>query len=318
MKKIKIVGALIFTLSLTLAALFNYSSKEATIHSNIIEAMNEQKDFTQEISKNIFYIYKNQNDSIQTLDLLIKKFLNNVKNREEDLKNSKKIIKLWNTFYLYVQQFRDQIKNKSIYSNIILEKSVKDIYNTNLELIVEFDYIIDKEQKEYSRKQNIYKAIQYLLFITLTLLLLYMFTQIKSVISFVQKFISTSKAVILSSSIRDLKPMEISDTTGDISEAKNNFNTLVKEINDSISNAANSLEYSSKSIGTLEQNIEDLIELIYAMSENTRNKELRKKEDAVIQSLEELSTASKKLEALKDDLKSLITYSKETKLKNNN
>jgi len=54
------------------------------------------------------------------------------------------------------------------------------------------------------------------------------------------------------------------------------------------------------------------------MNENTRDKELRKKEDAVIQSLEELSTASKKLEALKDDLKSLITYSKETKLKNNN
>jgi hypothetical protein len=259
MKKIKIVGALIFALSLILASLFNYSSKEATTHANIINTINEQKDFTQEISKNIFYIYKNQNDSIQTLDLLIKKFLNNMKNREEELKNSKKIIKLWNTFYLYVQQFRDQIKNKSIYSNIILEKSVKDIYNTNLELIVEFEYIIDKKQKEYNKKQNIYKAVQYLLFITLTLLLLYMFTQIKSIIAFVQKFVSTSKAIILSSSIRELKPMEIEHTIDDISEAKNNFNILVKEINDSISNAANSLEYSSKSIGTLEQNIEVLI-----------------------------------------------------------
>jgi len=318
MKKIKIVGALIFILSITLALLFIHTSKEIANHNSIVNTINEQKDFTQEISKNIFYIYKNQSNSTQTLDDSIKKFLQNMKSREHYSQNSTQIIKLWNTFYLHVQHFRDQIKNKSIYSNILIEKSIKNIYNTNLELIIEFDNIITTKQKNFNNRQNIYKIVQYMLFGILVLLLLYVFTQIKIIMTFVQKFLSTSKSIIKNSSIRELKPIEIDNAISDISQAKNNFNTLVKEINSSISYASDSIEHSCKSIEIVEQNIEDLVELIYTMSETARDKELRKKEDAVIQSLEELSTATRKLKNLKDDLDNLISHSIQTKLKNSN
>jgi methyl-accepting chemotaxis protein len=318
MKKIKIVGALIFILSITLALLFIHTSKEIANHNSIVNTINEQKDFTQEISKNIFYIYKNQSNSTQTLDDSIKKFLQNMKSREHYSQNSTQIIKLWNTFYLHVQHFRDQIKNKSIYSNILIEKSIKNIYNTNLELIIEFDNIITTKQKKFNNRQNIYKIVQYMLFGILVLLLLYVFTQIKIIMTFVQKFLSTSKSIIKNSSIRELKPIEIDNTISDISQAKNNFNTLVIEINSSISYASHSIEHSCKSIEIVEQNIEDLVELIYTMNETARDKELRKKEDAVIQSLEELSTTTRKLKNLKDDLDNLISHSVQTKLKNNN
>ncbi|MDP2894235.1 MAG: hypothetical protein Q8N78_07730 [Sulfurimonas sp.] len=318
MKKIKIVGALIFILSITLALLFIHTSKEITNHNSIVNTINEQKNFTQEISKNIFYIYKNQSNSTQTLDDSIKKFLQNMKSREHYSQNSTQIIKLWNTFYLHVQHFRDQIKNKSIYSNILIEKSIKNIYNTNLELIIEFDNIITTKQKNFNNRQNIYKIVQYMLFGILVLLLLYVFTQIKIIMTFVQKFLSTSKSIIKNSSIRELKPIEVDNTISDISQAKNNFNTLVEEINSSISYASDSIEHSCKSIEIVEQNIEDLVELIYTMSETARDKELRKKEDAVIQSLEELSTATRKLKNLKDDLDNLISHSVQTKLKNSN
>jgi len=318
MKKIKIIGALIFILSITLALLFSHTSKEIADYSNIVNTINEQKDFTQEISKNIFYIYRNQSNSTQTLDDSIKKFLQNMKNKEHYSQNSTQIIKLWNTFYLHVQHFRDQIKNKSIYSNILIEKSIKDIYNTNLELIIEFDSIITTKQKNFNNRQNIYKIVQYMLFGILVLLLLYIFTQIKIIMTFVQKFLSASKSIIKNSSIRELKPIEIDNTISDISQAKNNFNALVIEINNSISYASNSIEHSCKSIEIVEQNIEDLVELIYTMNETARDKELRKKEDAIIQSLEELSTATRKLKNLKDDLDSLISHSVQTKLKNNN
>lgn len=318
MKKIKIVGALIFILSITLALLFIHTSKEIANHNSIVNTINEQKDFTQEISKNIFYIYKNQSNSTQTLDDSIRKFLQNMKSREHYSQNSTQIIKLWNTFYLHVQHFRDQIKNKSIYSNILIEKSIKNIYNTNLELIIEFDNIITTKQKNFNNRQNIYKIVQYMLFGILVLLLLYVFTQIKIIMTFVQKFLSTSKSIIKNSSIRELKPIEIDNAISDISQAKNNFNTLVEEINSSISYASNSIEHSCKSIEIVEQNIEDLVELIYTMNETTRDKELRKKEDAVIQSLEELSTATRKLKYLKDDLDNLISHSVQTKLKNSN
>lgn len=316
MKKIKIVGALIFMLFITLAFIFNYSLKENISHNNIIDTINEQKNFTQEISKNIFYIYKNQNRSTDKLDLSTKEFILNMKNREEDLKNSEKVVKLWNLFYLYVQNFRDQIKNKSMYSNIILEKSVKDIYNMNLELMIEFDTIVTAKQKEFNNRQNIYKAIQYTLFTLLISLLLYIFTQLNTVMTFMQKFLSTSKIIIKNSSIRELKPIELNDAISDISEAKDNFNKLVEEINSSIIFANNSIEHSYKSVEIVEQHIEDLIELIYIMNENVRDKELRKKEDAVIQSLEELSATTKKLKDLRVDLDSLISYSNQNRIKN--
>ena len=60
----------------------------------------------------------------------------------------------------------------------------------------------------------------------------------------------------------------------------------------------------------LEQHIEELVELIYTMNENSRDKELRKKEDAVIQSLEELSSTARGLKNLKNDLDNLISHQK--------
>lgn len=306
MKKIKVAGALIFILSITLATLFNLTSKKALSHNTLIGIINEQKNFTQEISKNIFYIYKNQIDSTKTLDDSIRLFLNNMSTKE-DIYTNDEIIKLWNSFYLHVQQFRDQINSKSIYSTILLEKSVKNIYNTNLKLILEFDKIIKQKQIDFDKEQKIYKIIQYSLFAILILLLLYIFSEIKHIISFIQKFISASKTIISSSSIKELKPIEIKDTGSDVSQAKNNFNSLVEKINNSIKYSTNSIEHSYKSLEIVEQNIEDLVELIYTMNEKSRDKELRKKEDAIIQSLEELASTTKKLKNLKSDLDDLIS-----------
>lgn len=310
MKKIKIVGALIFVLSITLATLFSYTSKSISQHNDFIDAMNEQKDFTQEISKNIFYIYKNPNSSTQTLDDSIRKFLDVMNYREQNIAANENIAKLWNDFYLNVQNFRDQFKHKSIYSSILFEKSLKEIYNTNLKLILEFNHIIQKEKESFEKKQQFYKYIQYLLFIFLVLLLLYLFTELKTVIAFVQKFLSASKEIISNASIKELKPIEIENAGTEITQAKDNFNSLVKQINDSIEYSGNSIEYAYKSLEATEKHIEDLVELIYAMNEKTRDKELRKKEDAVIQSLEELGSTAIKLKNLKNDLDALILYSK--------
>ena len=132
MKTIKIVGALIFILSITLALLFNQTSQENTTHNNFLNDVNEQKAFTQEISKNIFYIYRNKHSSTNQLDKSIKDFLLHMSNSEQTHKQSQKIITLWNNFYLHVQNFRDRSKTTVLYENIILEDIVKDIYNTNL------------------------------------------------------------------------------------------------------------------------------------------------------------------------------------------
>ena len=310
MNKIKIIGAFIFIFSVSLALIFNYTSKESTQYHSLIEAIKKQKDFTQEISKNIFYIYKNQDQDTRRLDDSIKTYLNSMNNKEQELYRSEKIVKLWNKFYLHVQNFRDKVKVRSPYSNILLEKEVNGIYNTNLKLIIEFNKLIKVEQTSFNTTQNIFTTIQYVLFGTLVLLLLYIFTQVKSLIAFVQEFLFKSKKIISDSSIKELEPLNVNNKNKYTSMAKDNFNTLVEKINKSVDNSSKSIEYSNESLELLELHVEELLNFIYDMNNDKTDNELRKKEDAIIQSLEELGSTRLKLKNLKDDLNNLISHSK--------
>ena len=169
MNKIKIVGALVFTLSIILAILFNHVSEQSKIGNNILDTINQQKAFTQEISKNIFYIYKHRTASSSQLDSSIKSFVSNMNSRDNKLdkmdsiaikEQSAKILILWNSFYLEVQNFRDFSKTTTAYSTIILEKLVNDIYKINLDLVIEFNKLIDIHHAEVQSSVTIYKHIE--------------------------------------------------------------------------------------------------------------------------------------------------------------
>jgi len=319
MTKIKVVGVLIFILSIVLALLSSYISNQNKIHNQILDNINYQKDFTQEISKNIFYIYKNQGASSKQLDDSIRKFVHNLNNTDKALNNinslkiknkNDEIVLLWNKFYLHVQNFRDKRKIITAYSSILLEKVVNDIYSTNINLVVEFNKLIKLHNQHYSQAIESDKTLQYVLFFILVLLLIYLFTQLKNIIIFMQKFIHTSKNIITNSSIKELEPINVKQNTNELLEASNNFNFLVEKINRSIEHSTNSIEHSYKSLEHLERNIEDLLELLSVMDEDESiDKELTKKEDALIQSLEELTSSTLKLENLKSDLDKLVAYS---------
>ncbi len=317
MTKIKIISILIFLLLIFLTFFSIYIGRENKINTDLLDTIITQKAFTQEISKNIFYIYKNKDASTQQLDESIKKFLSNMSNQDKIFvevdsgsikKQTDKITLLWNKFYLHVQNFRDQSKTSTAYSSIILEQTVKDIYNTNLQLVVEFEQLIKLHKAYFSEVQEMNKNIQYLLFFLLVALLTYFFTQIKNVILFMQKFLDVSKTIIKNSSIQQLRPIKINNNNIDIVQATNNFNFLVEKINNSVQHSSDSIQHSYQSLETLERNIEDLIELLSIVEEDkVFDKELTKKEDAVIQSLEELTTSTYKLKALKKDLDNLVS-----------
>ncbi len=315
MTKIKISGFFVFTISILLAFLSSYISEQNRINHNLVNLINEKKAFTQEISKNIFYIYKNKDSSITQLDNSIKNFTKNMNNKEklfneidtETVKlHSEKIATLWNKFYLSVQNFRDNSRVTTPYSSILLENTVKDIYNTNLMLIIEFDKLIKADKLLFNNSLEKYKYLQYSLFFILVLLLIYLFTQIKIIIAFIQKFLLISKNIIQNSSIKNIKPIALQEKDKEISQATNNLNHLIEKINKSIQYSSDSIEHSYHSLELVEKNIEDLFELLCVMQEDkTIGKELTKKEDAIIQSLEELTSATKKLKSLKTDLDNL-------------
>ncbi len=323
MTKIKIVGGLSFIISRVLAVLFNHISQQNRLNSGLLDVINEQKAFTQEISKNIFYINKNRDASTKQLDDSIKKFIERMESKDAILDEvdspqlkakSSEIVVLWNEFYLSVQDFRDKSKTTTAYSNIILEEIVKDIYNTNLKLVVEFNNFIDLHQSHLDETLETYKNIQYTLFVVLVLLLVYLFTQLQTIIAFVQKFLQTSSKIITDSSVKAVEPFEVKGSSADISQASGNFNLLLGQINDAVDHAGSSIEHTYQSLEVVETNIEDLLELMSVMEEGDEiDKELTKKEDALIQSLEELSSSAQKLKALKTDLDELVYHKNITK-----
>jgi hypothetical protein len=303
MNKIKVVGVLVFTLSIGLAILSNSIAKKNRANITLLEQINRQKAFTQEIAKSIFYLYKKRDSSSKMLEITIQKFLEIERNRLID--SNRKITKLWNVFYLKVANFREKQILLTPYSSMVSEKLVNDIYNINIELIVSFDRLIKKKERDYHNSIEVYKEIQRVLFISLILLLIYLFTQIHEVIGFIQKFSKTSKKIIKNSTIKGIEPIDMELKRRELKEITKNYNSLIEKIDNSIEYANKSINITIESIENVEQNIEDFMELLATMDDKNSD-DIFKKEDAVIESLETLISLKDRLESLERELKELI------------
>ncbi len=305
MNKIKVVGVLIFLLSIFLALLFNYISTQNRANITSLGVINEQKSYTQEISKSILYLHRNRGGSSKELDINIEKFLENKSHKEEGINKNDAVVKLWNEFYLSVEKFKEQQKVTTTYGSMVTEEVVNNIYNKNLKLIMEFDKFINQHQKDHCKTISIYKNIQYLLFFILISLLIYLFTQVREVIAFIQKFTTTSENIIQSSTIQGLEPIEEIEADEGLIEATKNFNHLVDKINSSIEYSTKSIEHTTEALEEVEKNIEDFISLLSKMQDE-EGEELSQKEDVVIDSLDTLMNLTDKLTNIKKDLEKLI------------
>ncbi len=320
MKTVKLIILLIFVLFVALAFTFSKTSQQNNAQDKLLNIINEQKSYTQTISKDIFYIYKNKTSDTKNLDITIDNFLKNLKNKEIILQNvnSKKIyskseyiIELWQDFFKSVKEFKKLHSIASIYSDIILKDIVRDIYNKNINLVSEFNKLIKIQQLHYDEKLNTYKYLQYIILILLLFFLYYLFIQMKDNLTFMHKFLNNSSKIISNSSIQNLEPINIQTSNTQTIKATNNFNLLVDTINTSVNQSSASLQHSLKSLEILEEHIEQLFDLISQMkNDKNLDNELTKKEDAVIQALEEITSSSHKLSSLKMSLDNLITHSK--------
>jgi hypothetical protein len=302
MNKIKVAGSLIFILLVILAILSNSIAKQNRANIISLERIIHQKAFTQEIAKSIFYLYQKRDSSSKTIENSISKFLNKDKNI---LVYNKKITKLWNRFYAKVAQFRKQQILLTPYSSIASDRLVNDIYNINIELIVAFDKLLETKEFEYHQSIKNSKKIQRVLFISLLLLLIYLFTQVREIISFIHKFSKTSNTIIQNSTIKGVKLFEIKTKEIELKEITKNYNHLVEQINISIEHSGKSINITTKSLEELEHNIENFMELL-AIMEDKQSDEVFKKEDVVIELLEKLGSLNETLKQLKSELEGLL------------
>ena len=299
------VGASLLILSVVLLFLSNFIASENRLNIGTLNYLNQQKAFTQEISKSIFYTYRNSNKSTENLESTIKKYVENSQKNETKFKQNRVTSTLWNIFYADVQKFRTQQKVSTGYNPVITAKLVNRIYHNNVLLVNEFDKLIQKKQAQYHVNIDSYKKLQYALFFILIALLIYLFTQVKVILEFIQKFSKTSKNIIENSTIQGLEPMEEIEQS-ELKEATKNYNHLVKKINSSINYSEKAMEQTTKSLEEVEHNIEDFMELLATMNEGESDA-LFQKEDAVIDSLEMLMKLRERLGSLKGDLDRLTT-----------
>lgn len=305
MNNIKISWIIIFILSILLAFLSHYISFRNNINFNTIEKINKQKALIQDVSKNILYIYKNSSSSDYITKILDKTPLDLT--MFNSFIKAKETISMWIEFKRLVKKFKNQNRVKIAYSSILIEKTVNNIYSINLKLIVKFDKLLKYQIESFNKEIQFYKTIQYILFLIMLLILIYLFSEIKTIISFIQQLSKTSKIVIQNSTVLDVNPIDIKSTNIEVIKATDDFNFLLNKINQSIEYSTLSIDNSLKSLEKIEDNIEEFLEFIILMTKDRDiDIQMTKKEDIVIESLEELMDSKAKLKSLKNNLNNLI------------
>ena len=296
MNRIKIVGVLVFLLSFLLAFISMEIANKNRTNISTLSSLTQQKSSTQEVSKSIFYIYRNGVRGSKVLD--------NIKLEKVCVNQNGKITALWNKFYRDVQKFINQQKIATGYNSIITDKLVNEIYHQSVILLNEFDMLIVSKKSHNQQEIEGYRKLQYMLFFILMGLLFYLFSQLHLVIEFIQKFSKTSSKIIKNSTIQGLEPIDIITSKHELKEATKNYNYMVEKMNLSITDSSNSMTVSIKSLEEVAQNIENFMELLSTMHK-MKSDELFKKEDAVIDSLETLMCLRKSLKDLQIDLDTL-------------
>ncbi len=315
MKGIKIVGGVIFILSIVLILYASFIAEQNRIYQARVVFISEQKAFTQEISKSIFYLYRNRKQDDTHLNSIVKKYLDNLSSNEGAFTQSREIVTLWNRFYADVQRFRDQQEVQTGYDSLLMPKLVNRIYQNNLLLVEQFEQRLKEEQASHNEMMRRYHGLQYGLFMVLLGLLLYLFGRVHWVMEFIQQFTQRSKKILENTTIRGLKPITLEADNALVSTATENHNQLVEEINLALKQSRLSLSRSTHSLEQLAQRIEAYMELIAQMQKSDADaEEIFRREDTVIDALETLMRLRRQLNQLEKKLEHLIHASANSQL----
>ncbi len=209
-----------------------------------------------------------------------------------------------------MQVFKDSYKSPSPYVSLTVQKSVKEIYSTNLALIFEFNKLIEQKQHRFKLEMRTYKLVEYMLILFFSILLVYLFFQLRGMVEFVQRFLLISKRVMAESSISELEPLKLKVVDEPSKEAQDSYNAIIAKVQNSIVEYASSIEHSERLLARVEEDIDSVVDLFYEVGGKKRDRELIKKEDAIIHSLEELAGYKKRVADLKRELSELVKTQK--------
>ncbi|MGJ0377057.1 type IV pili methyl-accepting chemotaxis transducer N-terminal domain-containing protein [Aliarcobacter cryaerophilus] len=318
--KIKVIGILFALLMTSIIATTIYLNNKNEKDAMIINIAGKQRMLTQNISKNIFYLYSNPKSSQNELDTSIEEFIYNLEslkggNSLSKLKESPniqidrqmlQIEYLWSIFYQNIVKFKELIHNNTNQKE--LQNIVNIIYETNPELLYEVDALVSLHTINSEQKIRFLKNSQYFFAILILFLIIYSFLELKTMEKNALRFLEESKKVMEQNFEEPLKPLKI-EAEGELVEASNIFNRFLNKINSAIIDSNSALEQSKNASYKLEEITNEFDEIINELQNKSEiSKQLNKSEDIAIQTQEQLLHSSKRLNELKSELEKIILF----------
>ena len=318
--KIKVIGILFALLMTSIIATTIYLNNKNEKDAMIINIAGKQRMLTQNISKNIFYLYSNPKSSQNELDSSIEEFIYNLEslkggNSLSKLKESPniqidrqmlQIEYLWSIFYQNIVKFKELIQNNS--NKQELQNIVNIIYETNPELLYEVDALVSLHTINSEQKIRFLKNSQYFFAILILFLIIYSFLELKTMEKNALRFLEESKKVMEQNFEEPLKPLKI-EAEGELIEASNIFNRFLNKINSAIIDSNSALEQSKNASYKLEEISNEFDEIINELQNKSEiSKQLNRSEDIAIQTQEQLLHSSKRLNELKNELEKIILF----------
>lgn len=318
--KIKSIGILFFILMTSIITTTIYLNNKNEKDALIINIAGKQRMLSQNITKNIFYLYQNKEASFSELENSTTEFIYNLNSlrdgnqlsgimkapTDEIAKQLMKVEILWKSFHKNIEYFKKLNQKNDSFTNLSLKKLIDTIYLTNPTLLEEIDNLVSMYTKHSEEKSTQLKYIQYFFALLLILLITYSFFELKTMEEQAKKFLEESKKVIEQNINEPLTPIKI-DGENEIVEATKTVNHFINKINSVMSYSTNAIEYSKNASLKLEELTDEFDKVINELTNsNDLSKQLNKSEDIVIQSQEYLINSNKRLQELKNELDKIL------------
>lgn len=322
--KVRFIGILFILLMTCIIATTIHLNEKNKKDALIINIAGKQRMLTQNISKNIFYLYHNNNASYSELDSSTIEFIYNLNSlkdgnnlidiskapTEEIVKQIHKVEILWDNFNKRINDFKELTQKRDTQNEVILKNIVNAIYDTNTPLLNEVDNLVSMYTTYSEQKSDYVRYIQYIFALIIIFLIIYSFSELKVVEGNAKRFFEESKRIMENDSNEPLIPMKI-EAEKEIVEATDTINCFIEKVNSAMTYSANAIEQSKNASIKLEEITDEFDKVIDELKNSADiSKQLNKSEDIVIQSQENLMNSTKKLEELKNELDKLMNSCK--------
>jgi nitrate/nitrite-specific signal transduction histidine kinase len=318
--KIKFIGILFIVLMTSIIATTIYLNEKNKKDALLINIAGKQRMLTQNISKNIFYIYHHNTNLFSELDSSTIEFIYNLNSlkdgnsligiskapNDEITKQLVKVEVLWNLFHKNINEFKNLIQRNDKSNDAVLKNIVTSVYSNNTILLSEVENLVSMYTIYTEEKSDYLRFIQYVFAFIIIFLIIYSFLQLKSMEENARRFFEESKKIMENNSNELLVPIKI-EAEEEIVEATDTINCFIEKINSAMTYSANAIEQSKNASIKLEEITDEFDKIIDELNNSADiSKQLYKSEDIVIQSQENLMNSTKKLQELKNELDKLL------------